>query len=89
MIKFNYDQQINLTFPFVSVEVEKPFPIETIKKYEIPVPRPYPVHTIFYKHISEDDPVPQSTPMKIKPNYNAVKPKKFFLAKLNSRRDRH
>jgi hypothetical protein len=43
------------------VEVEKPFPVEVVKKLEIPVPKPYPVHMIYYKHISEDDPPPKST----------------------------
>jgi hypothetical protein len=39
--------------------VEKPFPVEVVKKLEIPVPKPYPVHVIYYKHISEDDPPPK------------------------------
>lgn len=55
------------------VEVEKPFPVEVVKKLEIPVPKPYPVHVIYYKHISEDDPAPSTTP---KPKIVAFKSQK-------------
>jgi hypothetical protein len=41
---------------YLTVEIEKPYPVEVVKKLEIPVPKPYPVHLINYKHISEDDP---------------------------------
>jgi hypothetical protein len=54
-----FDAEIN--FAIVLVQVEKPFPVQVVKKLEIPVPKPYPVHVIYYKHISEDDPPPQKT----------------------------
>lgn len=41
-----------------SVEVERPFPVEVVKKLLITVPKPYPVHVVYYKHISEDDATP-------------------------------
>jgi hypothetical protein len=47
----------------LSVEIEKPFPVEVVKKLEIPVPKPYPVHVVYYKHISEDDPPPKAPKM--------------------------
>ncbi|CRL06084.1 CLUMA_CG018951, isoform A, partial [Clunio marinus] len=52
--------------------VEKPFPVEVIKRFEIPVPKPYPVHVVYYKHVSEYDP----SPIKPKPTY-ASKPIKY------------
>lgn len=42
----------------LSVEVERPFPVQVLKKLEIPVAKPYPVHVVYYKHISEDEPAP-------------------------------
>lgn len=53
-----------------SVEIEKPFPVEVVKKLEIPVPKPYPVHVIYYKHISEDDPPPKSNKISKSGNTN-------------------
>lgn len=50
------------------VEVERPFPVQVVKKLEIPVPKPYPVHVIYYKHISEDDPPPTNAKI---PSYGA------------------
>lgn len=50
----------SLKFLFI-VEVERPFPIEIIRKFHVPVPKPFPIHQIIYKHINEDDPPPKNT----------------------------
>lgn len=54
---------------FIAVEVERPFPVEVVKKLEIPVPKPYPVHVVYYNHISEDEtPPPPPTTKATKPS---------------------